>query len=146
MSQVDIMPATVEDVIHLARLNYSGFTGTPINSLMFGNQSEEEQIAHAEEYLKKCLEDPTCKLTKAVMDGQIVGFAQWHYYVEPMPVEDDLPSNWGEGANVPLCEAFFGSMKRVRKERVGGKRCAGEHVSFDCTNPSAFRLIPVFQS
>ena len=131
MSQIVITPAETEDFIQLGRLNYCGFSGTPVNLLMFGNQREEDQIALTQQYLQKCFADPTCRLTKAVVDGQIVGFAQWHYYVEPMPVEDDLPSNWGEGANGPLCDAFFGSMKKVRKEKMGGKRCAGKCFSID---------------
>ncbi|KAE9363437.1 putative GNAT family acetyltransferase [Stipitochalara longipes BDJ] len=124
MSGIEILPATLEDFPQLAQLNYHGFSGTPVNSLMFGGQSEEEQLANTEQYLKKALDDPTCKLTKAVMHGQIVAFAQWHYYLEPMAVEDGLPSDWGAGANGPLCDAFFGSMKKVRKEQMGGKRCA----------------------
>jgi hypothetical protein len=129
MSQIEILPAKEEDFNQLARLNYLGFNGAPANRLMFGNQSEDEQVAQCLKYLRKCLDDPTCKFTKAVVDGKTVGFAQWHYYVEPMPVEDDLPSNWGPGANGPLCDAFFGSMKRVRKEQMGGKRCAGKQLS-----------------
>jgi len=128
MSNIDILPATPDDFTQLALLNYHGFSGTPVNLLMFGGQSLEEQIANAKEYLRKALEDPTCKLTKAVVDGQIVAFAQWHYYLEPMAVDDDLPSNWGEGANGALCDAFFGTMKKVRKEQMGGKRCAGEEI------------------
>jgi GNAT superfamily N-acetyltransferase len=128
MSQINIMPAALEDFNQLARLNYLGFNGTPVNQLMFGNQSEEEQAGHCLQYLRKCLDDPSCKLTKAVVDGQTVGFAQWHYYVEPMPVEDELPSNWGPGANGLLCDVFFGSMKRVRKAQMGGKRCAGKQI------------------
>ena len=88
----------------------------------------EKQVVNTMEYLRKALDDPTCKLTKAVVEGQTVGFAQWHYYVEPMAVEDELPSNWGEGANGALCDAFFGTMKSVRKEQMGGKRCAGEEI------------------
>lgn len=128
MSQIDILPAEVGDFITLARLNYLAFSGTPVNKLMFGKQSEEMQVALCQEYLKKCLNDPTCKLTKAVLDGQIVGFAQWHYYVDPMPIEDESPSEWGEGANGPLCDVFFGSMKRVRARQMGGKRCAGGYL------------------
>jgi len=85
MSQTEILPAKLEDFIQLGRLNYLGFKGVPVNRLMFGNQSEEKQTALTQQYLKKCLEDSTCKLTKAVINGQIVGFAQWHYYVDPMP-------------------------------------------------------------
>jgi hypothetical protein len=121
MSQIDITPAKTEDFIQLGRLNYHGFIATPINLLMFGNQNEEEQIAHTQQYLRKCLVDASCKLTKAVVDGQIVGFAQWHYFVEPMPVEDDLPSNWGEGATGPVCDASFGSMEKARKGTMGGR-------------------------
>lgn len=121
MSQIDITPAKTEDFIQLSQLNYHGFSGTPIKLLMLGNRSEEEQIAHTQQYLRKCLVDASCKLTKAVVDGQIVGFAQWHYFVEPMPVEDDLPSNWGERANGPLCDAFFVSTKKARKETMGGR-------------------------
>ena len=116
MSQIDITPAKTEDFIQLSRLNYHGFSGTPIKLLMLGNRSEEEQIAHTQQHPRKCLVDATCKLTKAVVDGQIVGFAQWHYYVEPMPVEDDLPSNWGEGANGPLCDAFFVSIEAKKRD------------------------------
>ncbi len=129
MSPIEITPVTTEDFVHLARIQYHGFSGTPINLLMFGNQSEEEQVALFKEYLKKSLEDPTCSFTKAVVEGQIVGLAQWHYYGEPMPVEDDLPSDWGKGANGPLCDAFFGTMKKVRKQQMGGKRCAGKHIA-----------------
>jgi len=129
MSTVEILPATSDDFPQLALLNYHGFSGTPVNLLMFGGQSLEDQVANTKEYLKKALNDPTCKLTKAVVDGQTVAFTQWHYYVEPMAVEDEMPSNWGDGANAALCDAFFGTMKKVRKEQMGGKRCAGEERS-----------------
>jgi hypothetical protein len=128
MADIQILPATWDDVHHLALLNYHGFKEAPVTSLMFGGQSEEERLANTEHYLKKALEYPTCKFTKAVINGQIVAFAQWHYYVEPMAVEDDSPSNWGEGANGPLCDAFFGTMFKVRREQMGGKRCAGEEI------------------
>ncbi|KAH8774911.1 hypothetical protein BGZ57DRAFT_381144 [Hyaloscypha finlandica] len=42
-----------------------------------------------------------------------------------MPVEDDLPPNWGERANGPLCDAFFVSMKKARKRQWVGECCAG---------------------
>jgi GNAT superfamily N-acetyltransferase len=127
--QIAILPAASDDFVHLARLNYLGFSSAPANQLMFGQQSEDVQVANGQQYLKKCLDDPTCKFTKAVVDGKIVGFAQWHFYLEPMPVENDLPSDWGPQANKALCDIFFGSMKRVRKEHMGGKRCAGNQSS-----------------
>lgn len=127
-SQIEILPAESDDFVHLARLNYLGFSSAPANQLMFGRQSKDVQVANCQQYLKKCLNDPTCKFTKAVVDGNIVGFAQWHYYVEPMPVEDDLPSDWGPQANAALCDLFFGSMKRAQKEHMGGKRCAGNQI------------------
>ena len=69
MSNIDILPATPDDFTQLALLNYHGFSGTPVNLLMFGGQSLEDQVANTKEYLKKSLNDPTCKLTKAVVDG-----------------------------------------------------------------------------
>jgi hypothetical protein len=136
MSQIKILPAELEDFNQLARLNCLGFKRTPVNQLMFGNQSEEEQAGHCLQYLRKCLDDPSCKLTKAVVDGHMVRFAQWHYYVEPIPVEDELPSNWGPGATGSLCDVFFGSVKRVRKAQMGGKRCAGKPIC--CAHPYSY--------
>jgi hypothetical protein len=122
---IKLLPVEASDIPTLAKINDIGFADQVIDKLMFPKSDGGLLASHM---LKIFKEDPTARFMKAVIDGQIVGFTQWHHYHDfPLPAEAEPLPNWGPDANGVLCDIFFGAMKRVRREHMAGKKCTGEY-------------------
>lgn len=124
-SEIKILPAEASDFPTLANINHRGFGDQPIDKLMFPKSAAD--LSFNSRLLKTFREDPTVRFMKAVIDEQIVGFTQWHHYHDsPLPTEEEALPDWGPDANGVLCDLFFGSMKRVRRKHMAGKKCSGK--------------------
>jgi hypothetical protein len=125
--EIKLLPVEAVDIPTLAKINDIGFADQAIDKLMFPKSDGGLLASHM---LKIFKEDSTARFMKAVIDGQIVGFTQWHHYHDfPLPAEAEPLPNWGPDANGVLADLFFGSMKRVRREHMAGKKCSGKYSS-----------------
>jgi hypothetical protein len=123
--EIKLLPVEASDIPTLAKINDIGFADQAIDKLMFPKSDGGLLASHM---LKIFKEDATARFMKAVIDGQIVGFTQWHHYHDfPLPAEAEPLPKWGPDANGVLADLFFGEMKRARRQHMAGKKCSGKY-------------------
>lgn len=131
---VTIQRATEADIPSLVQNESNAFDASDppdarpnLGEIMFGPPTEDRQERRVKDLLEKMHTLPEARFFKAVVADngkeKIVGFALWHCYTDPIPVEDtwkDLA--WEGAANPAACNEFIGGMARVRTKNMGGKR------------------------
>ena len=141
--EIKLLSVEASDIPTLAKINEIGFADQAIDKLMFPKSDGGLLASHM---LKIFSEDSTARFMKAVIDGQIVGFTQWHHYHDfPLPAEAEPLPNWGPDANGVLCNVFFGAMKRVRREHMAGKKCSGKYSCLLIKKETAKVRVLLFQ-
>lgn len=99
---------------------------------MFGPPTPDRQERRVKDLVQKMHTLPEARFFKAVAseDGKdrIVGFALWHFYTDPIPVEDTWQDQaWEGAANPAACNEFIGAMAQTRTKHMGGKRFISMH-------------------
>lgn len=133
--RTDIIPADEADCLLLAQIESLAFSycsegqeASNLSRIMFGDPSAEREDIRAAELLKKMQTDSTAKIYKAVVNNdiaesrKIVGWAIWHYYLDPRPVEEWEDSTWSLCRSPDACNEFFGSLTRARNYHMSGRR------------------------
>lgn len=134
-AKVTVHRATEADIRSLAQNETDAFNasntpeeGPNLGEIMFGPPTADRLDRRIKDLLEKMRTLPEARFFKAVIpddngNDRIVGFALWHCYTDPIPVEDtwqDLP--WEGAANPAACNEIIGGMARVRTKYMGGKR------------------------
>jgi hypothetical protein len=142
---VTILPASEADCLVLCQIRSIAFdnndrTSTTDSSsrpsnlsrVLFGPPSREVPVVRAQALAEKMRTDPTVKMFKAavVVDDageqqqKIVAWTQWHYYLDPQPVEEWQDKELPDIRSNQAYNDFFGSLLRKRNQYMGGKRYA----------------------
>ena len=133
---IQILPATSADCLAIADIESLAFEPDPATQIMFGPRNIAGLPKRAAQLQELLDVDPTMRLFKAVVDGEIVAAAQWHIRTDPewqlgkgrekgeggFVKGIDAPTSWPPGANAPALNDFFGWIYGVRKRRMGGKK------------------------
>src|SRR5215471_17486598 len=120
---VQILAAEPADCRTMAEVDWAAFGDDPVSQTLFGSATEATLSHRTEEIAKSMAEDPTVQYTKAVIDGKLVAWARWNFYIDGSGSKEE-DRTWPEGANVEACEEFFGLFDQIRKDRMGEKRYA----------------------
>lgn len=80
--ELSIVPAFEDDYGDLAYVQAAAFgSADPVGKAIFGSSTDPESLEFSIKVTEQMVQtDPSVKLTKAVVDGRIVGYAQWHFY------------------------------------------------------------------
>lgn len=139
-SPISIQPLGPDDFHLIAALEGHAFNDDPITIYAFGpNRASPIALQKRAHSLANPPSYPPIRMRKAVTSsGQVVGFALWKFYTDPMSLDgqdgdqDQRPGNvtdneskWPEDANVQLCETVFGMSDELCKLAMRGKKYAG---------------------
>jgi hypothetical protein len=122
--QIDVLPADEADSVILAQIEASAFAVDNPLAILTGPPSATSQESRAKDLATSMKSDPSVKYTKAVIDGQVVAWARWHYYMEPGSALVWEDTEWDASPNPQACHEFFGAIARKRNEHMDGKRYA----------------------
>lgn len=133
---IEILPATQADCLAIADIESLAFEPNPASKFLFGPRNIGFLPKRAAQLQELMDVDPTMRLYKAVVDGEIVGAAHWHIRTDPewhlgkgrekgeggYVKGVDAPTTWPPGSNTAALNEFFGWIYGVRKRRMGGKK------------------------
>lgn len=103
---------------------------------MFGPFNAQNQAVRAEDLAHQMQTDPTVQVHKAVLsDGgaeqnKIVAWAQWHYYLEPRPVEEWQNRDFPFSRHPDACNEFLGGVTGVRNKHMAGEKYGRTYFIF----------------
>ena len=127
-TKYDVVVAPVTDPAdfdRLAEVEDSAFADDPIVQLLFPTgHGGNTQAARGESHRKSQKDDTSNYYIKATSTatGEIVAWLKYHLYEdlerEHLPYPKELPA----GANVPLMEASFTTLKALREKMMAGKQ------------------------
>ncbi|GAA5895871.1 hypothetical protein JCM8208_005110 [Rhodotorula glutinis] len=135
---VAVLPAQLADLERIAAIHHAAFLPSAISRRIFANVKRDDQCAKTVARLTKRLDDPASALFKAVVEGDIVGFALWdrpRKAGQPDPDHDPAQKGadrWPAGTDVALAESFFARLDLGIKE-------PHYHLSLLATDPARQR-------
>src|SRR6266536_4029318 len=119
---VKLVDAEDGDLLQIARIETAAFSPIEHSLVLFpGGGTPDAAEKRAERIRNEWKEDPSMRLINAVdtETGEIIGAARWHVYLTERPesewTKNDVPDDWGPGANSPACVALFGAIHESRK-------------------------------
>ncbi|OJJ51042.1 hypothetical protein ASPZODRAFT_138164 [Penicilliopsis zonata CBS 506.65] len=115
-----ITPAEPSDTPTLARIQSAAFESDLLGQLMFGPSSAEGDAFAAAEIQDAIHSDRSTRIMKAVVDGEVAGYAHWHVYTGAMaPLKKEkTPPACSPFPGIFL--SFFGQMADKRVEHGVG--------------------------
>lgn len=143
--RVDILPAQETDCSTLAWIEQrgndhadKGIGRSNLIQLLFGPFNAQNQESRGENLASQMQTDPTVEFHKAVLNdgsaehGKIVAWSQWHYYLEPRPVEEWKNKDWPLSHSPDGCNEFLGAVAAARNTHMSGQKYGRTylHVSF----------------
>lgn len=136
---IKLVPTEFTDLPQIAGIQNAAFRPSEHSKVLFPGGATNGALEKRVERLQNgWKEDPTLTWWNAVdtESGEIVGAARWHTYFTERPesewMKEDIPEDWGEGANPAACRAFFGDVHESRRRLIAGK----PHIctsSFPCS-------------
>lgn len=123
-----ILPMEEADTLEMADLEARAFEDSELSAIVFGPSSPGMKEARSERFKRIMAEDPTVRFKKVVVDGKMVGFAQWNLYLDTnWHLQEDKKSESPPGVNEEALNEFFGWLYGVRKRRMGGQKYLCEY-------------------
>lgn len=125
---VEILPATEEDTLALAQIESAAFQGSDprLGAVLFGPPTPQGHERRSKDLIGVMNNDPTVKFTKAVVDGQIAAWAEWHYYAEPFSPKEWEDKEFPDFTSPAGCNEFFGLIQKRKNKHLAGSRFACE--------------------
>ncbi|KAH8809314.1 putative GNAT family acetyltransferase [Xylogone sp. PMI_703] len=135
LGRVEILPVEEADALTLAEVETEAFQSADgrLGLALFGPPSASGHEHRAKE-LVASMKEPNVKLVKAVMDGQIVAWAQWRFYTDPLSPPEWEDKEFPPPANPVACNEFFKLLFDKRNAHMTGKRFA--HLNILVTLPN----------
>lgn len=112
------------------------FDSTEDSILFPGPFPENSTEIRVKEMIKELQDDPSSIWLKVVdtdaaNPNEGIAYAKWHIYKD-RTVTARPSREWGQGANVEACDAFFGSMAEKMLTYVGDKNCYCKYLAGSC--------------
>ncbi|RDW84444.1 hypothetical protein BP6252_02034 [Coleophoma cylindrospora] len=123
---IQLVPAESADSLELAVVEAAVTFSEPVSQIMWIAPSEERHKKRAKQYAKDMETSPTSYIVKAVLDGKVVGFAQWHFFdKQPKPMEEwkDMEA-WDVANSLECANYMLGISSRMRNKYVNGTQYA----------------------
>ena len=128
-----ILPATEADCHDLARIEAFSFADTQTAGpsefqIMFGSPTEAGIAFREKSFLDKLQKDPSAKFWKVVIDEvegnqeKIVACALWHFYKEPLVLDEWKSIEWPSIANAEACEYLASGVHNMRYKYMNGRK------------------------
>ncbi|KAJ5594632.1 uncharacterized protein N7459_000840, partial [Penicillium hispanicum] len=132
--QFRILPATEEDCLDLAKIESASFSDasrdTPERNsflIMLGPPTEEGIEFRQKNFIEKLTQDPSSKFWKVVVNegdqgpDKVVACALWHFYTEPLVMDEWKGFPWPSTANADACDALIGGVYCNRRKHMNNK-------------------------